>query len=147
MSGDHQLCTFQLDGHLFGVRVDCVQEIIRFQQMTPVPVAPACVRGLINLRGQIVLALELREILGLCPRPVDRVPMNVVVRAGDEVVSLLVDEIGEVQDVEEDAFEPPPEMLSERIRGLTRGVYKLPERLLLVLDAEKAIQLEDRVHT
>jgi len=141
MSHDDQLCTFHLDGHLFGVGVERVQEIIRYQQMTRVPVAPPSVRGLINLRGQIVLALDLREILGLRPRPADRTSMNVVVRAGDDVVSLLVDEIGDVQDVDEGTFEPPPEMLSERIRSLIRGVYKLPNRLLLVLDSEKAVRL------
>jgi purine-binding chemotaxis protein CheW len=67
--------------------------------------------------------------------------MNVVVRTEDEAVSLLVDEIGDVREVDEDAFERPPETLRGIARELIRGAYKLKDRLLLVLDTERAVQL------
>ena len=136
-----QFATFYLDRLLFGVEVGTVQEVIRYQEMTRVPLAPAVVTGLINLRGQIVTALDLRRRLELAERAAGRLPMNVVVRAGDEAVSLLVDEIGDVLEVGDDSFEPPPETLKGEARELIRGAYKLKNRLLLVLDTEKAVSI------
>ena len=118
-----------------------VQEIIRYQVMTPVPLVPSVVTGLINLRGQIVTALDLRRRLKLAERTTDRMPINVVVRSGDEAVSLLVDEIGEVLEVDDETFEAPPETLQGEARSLIRGAYKLKDRLLLVLDTEKTVTL------
>src|SRR6266404_3904656 len=99
MADEHQYCTFYLDGHYFGLDVLKVQEIIRYQEMTRVPLAPPVVRGLINLRGQIVTALDLRRRLELAERPADQQPVNVVVQTDDGAVSLLVDEIGDVLEV------------------------------------------------
>jgi purine-binding chemotaxis protein CheW len=141
MNEERQFSTFFLDGLLFGVEVSKVQEVIRYQEMTRVPLAPPVVQGLINLRGQIVTALDLRRRLNLKDRSSNRLPMNVVVRTGDEAVSLLVDEIGDVLEVEEDAFERPPETLQGEARELIRGAYKLKDKLLLVLDTEKAVSL------
>lgn len=141
MADEHQYCTFYLDGHYFGIDVLKVQEVIRFQQMTRVPLAPAVVRGLINLRGQIVTGIDLRRRLGLKDRPADQLPVNVVVQTGDGAVSLLVDEIGDVVEVSEKQFEPPPETLRGPARQLVRGAYKLPERLLLILDTDRAVEL------
>ena len=136
-----QYATFYLDRYLFGVEVNKVQEVIRYQEMTRVPLAASVVTGLINLRGQIVTALDLRRRLEMNDRLDGKLPMNVVVRTGDEAVSLLVDEIGDVLEVEESSFEPPPETLRGEARSLIRGAYKLPERLLLILDTEKAVTL------
>jgi purine-binding chemotaxis protein CheW len=134
-----QLCTFFLHGLYLGVDVTRVQEVIRYQAMTRVPLAAPEVRGLINLRGQIVTALELRTRLALPPRPDTEKPMNVVIRTGNSTVSLLVDEIGDVVEVREDAFERVPETLPSAMRELFQGVYKLSPRLLLVLDPERAV--------
>lgn len=138
---DRQFATFFVDGLLFGVEVLRVQEVLRYQEMTPVPRAESVIEGLINLRGQIVTAIDVRRRLGLGSRDSDRTPMNMVVRSDDGAVSLLVDEIGDVLDVEESAFEAVPENVSPGIRELTTGVYKLKERLLLVLDTSKAIEI------
>ena len=96
MINSKQFSTFLVNGLFFGVDVRHVQEVIRYQEMTRVPLAPAMVQGLINLRGQIVTAIDLRRRLELAPRPADQLPMNVVVRTDDGAVSLLVDEIGDV---------------------------------------------------
>ncbi len=141
MSDAHKFCTFTLEGLLFGVEVLKVQEVIRYLEMTRVPLAPTVVRGLINLRGQIVTAIDLRRRLDLSERPADQAPMNVVIRTDDEAVSLLVDQIGDVREVDEESFEQPPETLKGVARELIRGAYKLKDRLLLVLDTEKAIQV------
>ena len=134
-----QLCTFSVAGRYLGVPVARVQEVIRHQEMTPVPLAPAIVRGLINLRGQIVTALDLRVPLMLPPAPAGALPMNVVVRAGGDLVSLLVDEIGDVLEVNAETFEPPPETLGGPARELIRGAFKLDGRLLLILDTDKML--------
>lgn len=147
MSSEQQYCTFYLDGLFFGVEVRKVQEVIRYQEMTRVPLAPPVIKGLINLRGQIVTALDLRRRLELSPRPDGELPMNVVVRTDEGAVSLLVDEIGDVLEVTDDAFERPPETIDGVARELIRGVYKLRERLLLILDTEKAVHLGGSSHT
>jgi purine-binding chemotaxis protein CheW len=141
MSDTRQFCTFFLDGLYFGVEVSKVQEVIRYQAMTRVPLAPRVVRGLINLRGQIVTALDLRRRLELPERPDEQLPMNVVIRGDDGALSLLVDEIGDVVEIDQGAFESPPETLRGTARVLIRGAYKLKDRLLLTLDTEKAVQL------
>lgn len=138
-----QFCTFYLDGLLFGVELKGVQEVIHSLAMTQVPLAPAVVSGLINLRGQIVTAVDLRRRLELKPAPPELHVMNVVVRSDDGAVSLLVDEIGDVVEVEESTFEPPPETLRGTIRTMILGVHKLDNRLMHVLDIEKACQMAD----
>jgi purine-binding chemotaxis protein CheW len=139
VAGTHQYCTFYLAGHYFGLDVLKVQEIIRSQQMTRVPLASPVVRGLINLRGQIVTALDLRRRLGLEDRSAEREPVNVVVHTDDGAVSLLVDDIGDVLEVPEDLFERPPETLQGTARELIRGAYKLQDRLLLILDPDQTV--------
>lgn len=136
-----QLCTFSLDGRLFGVPVPQVQEVIGFHEMTPVPLAPAVVSGMINLRGHIVLAIDLRSRLELGPRVEGQLAMNVVVRALEGAVSLQVDEIGDVIEVEPATFEAPPETLQGPVRKMLLGVHKLEGSLLHVLDTEKACQV------
>lgn len=141
MSASQQFCTFHLDGLLFGVPVEQVQEVIRYQPMTRVPLAPSAISGLINLRGQVVTAIDLRARLSLRTRAGEQQPINVVVQNADGAVSFLVDEIGEVQSVEEDVFEPPPSNLSEPLKSMVRGVYKLNSKVMLVLDAERALDV------
>jgi purine-binding chemotaxis protein CheW len=136
-----QFSTFFVADMFFGVNVLNVQEVLRFQQMTAVPRAPDVVEGLINLRGQIVMAIDMRRRLRLPQRAGDGVPMNMVVRTPDGAVSLLVDEIGDVLDMDPATYERPPENLDSVAKELIRGVYKLPGRLLLVLDEERAVDL------
>jgi purine-binding chemotaxis protein CheW len=141
MADDRQFCTFLVDGLYLGIEVLQVQEVIRFQEMTRVPLASPVIKGLINLRGQIVTAIDLRRRLDLSERAEGSLPMNVVVRINDGVVSLLVDEIGDVVNVESDTYERPPETLSGIAKELITGVYKLKDRLLLALDTEKTVSL------
>jgi purine-binding chemotaxis protein CheW len=136
-----QFCTFYIQSLLFGVEVETVQEVIRHLEMTGVPLAPEVVAGLINLRGQIVTAIDLRRRLGVADRRDGELPMNVVVRTGDGAVSLLVDEIGDVVEVEEKDFEKAPDTLSSTSRELIRGVYKLKKELLLVLDTQRSVNI------
>lgn len=139
MAGSQQFCTFYAGRQFFGVPVQHVQEVIRYQEMTRVPLAPEAIRGLINLRGQIVTAIDLRRCLGMPERPAGDLPMNVVVRTSDGAISLLVDEIGDVLDLDPNTFERPPETLHGSVRTAIRGVYKLPGQLLLEIDIVHAV--------
>jgi purine-binding chemotaxis protein CheW len=140
------LTTFTVAHYLFGIDVATVQEVIRPQEMTRVPLAADAVGGLINLRGQVVTAVDLRKRLGLPPRETngsdpERADMNVVVRTHDGAVSLLVDTIGDVVETSDEVFEAPPETLTGPGRHLVLGAYKLDGRLLLALDVARAVDV------
>lgn len=143
MSTHRQYCTFYVDELRFGVDVQMVQEVVPYQPLTHVPLAPPTVRGLINLRGQIVTGIDLRRRLGIPDLPYETLPVNVVLRGGDSPVSLLVDDIGEVVDVDPANGERPPETLNESIRELIEAVYPLADELLLVLDTVRTMDLSN----
>lgn len=136
-----QYCTFWVAGLFFGVAVEEVQEVLRHQPMTPVPCADKAVTGLINLRGQIVTAVDLRVRLGLPPREPDQLPMNVIVRTRGEVVSLLVDDIGDVIDTAGVDSQPSPSNMPSHLQDVVRGVRPLPDAILLDLDADRAVDV------
>jgi purine-binding chemotaxis protein CheW len=133
-------CTFRVDRLYLGIDVLQVQEVIHSLNMTRVPLTSRVVRGLINLRGQILTAIDLRRRLELGDRPSGESPMNVVIRTETGPMSLLVDEIGDVVEVDEQAFEPRPETLKGAVRELIRGAYKLKDGLLLILHTEKVLR-------
>lgn len=135
-----RFATFFVADLFFGIDVLRVQEVLRYQQMTRVPDSPGVIEGLINLRGQIVTAIDMRRRLGLAVRG-EGAPMNMVIRTEEGAVSLLVDEIGDVLEVDPSTFERPPENLDSEARELIRGVYKLKDRLLLVLDTERTVDI------
>lgn len=134
-----QYATFWIDDLFFGIEVLLVQEIIRYLEMTGVPMAPDVVKGLINLRGQIVTAVDMRRRLGLPSRTDGQTPVNMVVRSDDGAVSLLVDEIGDVLEVPAGSYEAPPDNMAKEQREMIDSVYKLDGRLLLVLNTERVL--------
>ena len=136
-----QLSTFHIGKYLFGVDVALVQEIVRLQTITPVPLSSPEIAGLINLRGEVLTAVDVRTRLGLGPADPEREPVNVVVRVDEEPVSLLVDEIGGVLEVSQVPFESTPATVDASVRDLLVGAYTLPDRLLLSLDARKVLAL------
>ena len=141
LNSSGQFSTFFVAGMFFGVDVLHVQEVLCAQQMSPVPQAPEVIEGLINLRGQIVTAIDMRRRLDLPARTGDQAPMNMVVRTSDGAVSLLVDEIGDVLALDSAQCERPPDNLDAAARELILGVYKLKDQLLLVLDTERAVEV------
>jgi purine-binding chemotaxis protein CheW len=139
MTRPRQLCTFVVNDLSFGVDASDVQEVIRFQRVTPVPLADHALRGLINLRGDVVPAIDMRRRLNLPDRDTDNLPINIVLRTDDGLVSLLVDEIVDVVEADPSIYEPRPEAVCGPVWHLIDSIYKLPERLLLVLDTERAV--------
>ena len=142
-SATRQYATFFVHDLFFGVEVLNVQEVLRYQEMTPVPGADNVIEGLINLRGQIVTAFDMRQRLRLPVRGEDKTPMNVVVTSEDGAVSMLVDEIGDVIDVSDAQFEPPPNTVDSTAREVLEGIYKLDERLLLVVSCDRLLRIAE----
>jgi purine-binding chemotaxis protein CheW len=136
--------TFYVGDMFFGVEVLKVQELLRYQEITPVPLAPEVIEGLINLRGQIVTAVDMRRRLKLGPRADGVLPMNIVVRSDDGPVSLLVDEIGDVLEPPPGIHEPPPATMSEADKEIIECVWKLDGKLLLVLNTIRVLQAHSR---
>ena len=134
-----RMVTFTLDGRLYGVNVDAVQEVLRDQTRTRIPLAPGTLAGLINLRGDVLSAVDLRAQLELPARDSESEPMLVVIRVAGEQVALLVDTIGSVVDVDTDQFEPPPDTLVGSSREMLLGAYKLEDQLLLALDVDRVV--------
>ena len=133
-------CTFFVERFFIGIPVSQIQEVIRHQEMSRVPLARPEVRGLINLRGQIVTAVDLRLRLGLANLAGKQSQMNVLVSTPDGAVSLLVDQIEDVIEVSPELIELPPETLQGELRKLICGACKLKDRLLLLLDTERAVE-------
>lgn len=139
MSEHKQFCTFYVNDTLLGIEVTAVQEVLRYQDLTEIPLANSEIQGLINLRGQIITAINLRSRMNLPPCKDDRQSMNVITRIENEVVSFLVDSVGDVLEVEDSSFEPVPSTVDASTRDLASGVHKLDgNRLLLILDISKA---------
>lgn len=139
MAGTRQYSSCFVDDLLVGIKVEAVQEVTSGSGLTPVPLASALVSGLLNLRGQILTAIDLRRCLQLGDRPPDQRPVHIILRTDDGCVSLLVDRVGDVLEVDDDDFEAPPRTLRGRLRELVAGAYKLDGRLLLVLNTEGAL--------
>ena len=141
MSAKQRYSTFFLNGICFGVHVEKVQEVMEFQNITPIPLAPPVLPGIINLRGQILTTFDLKTRLSLSSADSDAHPMMMVIQTTEGPMNLLVDKIGPVLDVDTDLFEDPTETLKPAVRAVTTHVCKLEGQLLLVLDTEKIIRL------
>ena len=142
MSVPAQYCTLRIAGLHLGIEVLSVQEVLRAtHELARVPLAPAVVEGLLNLRGQILTTIDLRRRFGLPPRPAGIEPMWMIVRPADGPVALVVDSVGDVIELDAGTFETPPETVPASARALVRGVHKLPGRLLHLLDVETAAGL------
>jgi purine-binding chemotaxis protein CheW len=137
-----QVVTFSSGDYQFGIDVLTVQEVLRTQEMTPVPLAPNEIRGLINLRGNIVTAIGIRERLSLAPATADIELMNLIISLKDGTASLIVDSVGDVLSLDRQRCKPRPSTLKSPLREVVTGVYELERSLLLLLDAEALCSLK-----
>lgn len=150
MLEQQQYCTFFLNKTYFGIAIQDIREIIRDRSTTPIPLASPDICGLINLRGQIVTVIDLQTRLGINEPTVpliavtsdERANYNLLVQTEGEMVSLLVDDVGDILAFSKDSLEPPPATLKGRMRELLQGAYKLPDGFLLILDIEKVLAVK-----
>ncbi len=131
-----QYCTFYLGEKTYGLEILSIQEIIRIPDITPIPHSPFFVAGLANLRGQIVVAVDLRKLFGLPPLPKSQDPINIILSSDDEAISLLADKAGEVIDFGSEAMVQPPSLQRGPAPEMIKGVFKLKDALMNVIDVE-----------
>ncbi|ACU53182.1 CheW protein [Acidimicrobium ferrooxidans DSM 10331] len=137
MSEVSTLATFQVAHLRLALDVERVQEVLRRQEVTPVPLAPSSVEGLINLRGQIVTALDLADPLGVTESGTRETAL--IVRVGDELLALLVDDVGDVIEVPDEQRAPIPETLLPPLSDLAANVVVGADDVVVVLDLERLL--------
>ncbi len=132
--------TFWLGDYLFGLPIEEVVEINRKLEITPVPLSPSYIKGIINLRGQVLTTVDLAERIGLKLEESARAYNLIVRNADEERVSLLVERIGDILEIPADKVEDPPERIEGVERRFVRNVCQLPERLLVILNTKEILQ-------
>ena len=142
-SEEQQLVVFELSGESYGVDIGAVNTIIRMQQITHVPRAPYFVQGVINLRGSIVPVIDLRTRFGLAAFEETKASRIVVVETGEGVMGMIVDAVTETRSLSSDAIEPPASIVTSADSLYLRGVAKVDDRLIIMLDIEKILTAAD----
>jgi purine-binding chemotaxis protein CheW len=142
--GEEQVVVLELAGEAYGVEIGRVQEIIRMQPITRVPNGPAFIEGVTNLRGRVIPVLDLRKRFALDQDEPTRRSRIVVGELGDHTVGLVVDGVSEVLRVSAEAVEPPSSLVTTSDSAYLRGVAKLGERLILLLDLSKVLSQVER---
>ena len=134
--------TIRLDGQLLGIPVLMVHDVLSPQRITSIPLAPAWVAGVLNLRGRIVTAIDLRQRLGFVSEADREKDMSVVVEHHGESYSLQIDSVGEVLALEESSIERNPVTLDQRWREVSLGIYRLDDELLVIVDVERLLDFD-----
>lgn len=143
------ICTFYLNSTLYGIEIEHVQEVGQLTSIVPVPLAPTTIRGLVNLRGQIITVLDLHRLLEL--QPTECTPdistnaadasTNIIVRWNQEALGLVVDRIGEVIEIDPVKVEPIPANVTPNEASSLTGIYTLPSQILHLLNLDALSKL------
>ena len=136
--------TAMIGGQLFGLPILNVQDVFRPERLTRVPLAPAEIAGVLNLRGRIVTLIDMRCLLGLGEREKNAAVMAVGVESRGESYGLLIDSVGEVLKLDEGAREPNPINLDPRLARVCVGIYRLEGQLLMVVDVDRVLDIGDK---
>lgn len=136
--------TFQLENETYGIDVMQIREVLRSQEISPVPGAPAYVLGIINLRGSVVAIIDTRTRFGLPRREeMDDASRILIMESGDLVVGFLVDSVSEVADLQNDKVDSPPDTGSSQGSRFISGLYNRESGLLILLDGSKLLSEEE----
>jgi purine-binding chemotaxis protein CheW len=142
-----QLVVFKIQAEEFGVEIDTVQEIIRMVNITEIPGAPPYVKGLINLRGHIIVVITLSTIMRVESRELDANTRIIVADVDGTIMGFIVDSVSEVIRLPAKSIEPTPSIITSKIRSeYIRGVGKINERLLILLNLNKMLSSEELIH-
>ncbi|MGB4107909.1 MAG: chemotaxis protein CheW [Alphaproteobacteria bacterium] len=140
-SNMHEFLTFHVVGQAFGISVLQVNDVLNEREITRPPLSPASIAGVMNLRGRIVTIIDVRRCLNQPPRPVNIPGMNIVIEQDGELISLLVDSVGDVMAIDQNALENVPPTLDSNWRKIASGIYKLPQSLWIIIEIKKLIEL------
>lgn len=138
-----QMVVFNLADETFGVPIEQVREIIRFTSVTAMPKAPASVLGVINLRGRVIPVFNLRERFGFGRAEVDSATRIIVSEVGDQTTGFVVDSVTEVLRLDDSSIEPPPASAAGVQGSFIRGIGKVGDRLVILLDLDKVFDREN----
>jgi len=138
----HEYVTALIGGQLFGLPILRVQDVFAPERLTRVPLAPAEIAGVLNLRGRIVTLIDMRSRLGLGTREDSAPAMAIGVESRGESYGLLIDSIGEVLKLDDMACEPNPSNLDPRLASVSTGIYRLDGQLLMILDVDRVLDIE-----
>ena len=142
-----QLATFYVGDLLLGLQIDQVQEINRRLDITRVPHAPECVRGVINLRGDVVTVIDLRTVLGIPDSDLSQRSRNLVVNLNGELVGLCVDQIADIITIPADEVSPAPSNISNVDEKYFTGVYTAETEIIAILNLQEALDVESSFYS
>lgn len=135
-----EACAFRVGEHSFAVDSGCVAEVLHSARLTPVPLAPEAIAGLLHLRGRIVPVIDVRRRLGLPAAATETPRTNLVIQLGEDSYSLLVDEVLDVQAIPLDRIEPTATGAERAAADAVTGVFAAETRLIHLLDPERLVQ-------
>jgi purine-binding chemotaxis protein CheW len=138
------LVTFELSGEEFGVDIMQVSEVIPVPRITRIPQAPECIKGLINLRGKILVVIDLNKRLGFSSKETDSLSRIIIVEVKDTLIGMLINSVKEVMNLPLSSIQPPPEMIKSKINAeYLTGVGKVGNRLLILLNLARVLGEEE----
>ena len=140
-TGTAEYVTVMLGGQLFGLPISRVQDVFMPERLTRVPLAPPEVAGVLNLRGRIVTAIDMRGRLALPQRDDKRPPMAIGIECKGESYGLVIDAVGEVVTLDESAREPNPVNLDAALARISAGIHRLERQLLVILDVDRVLDI------
>jgi purine-binding chemotaxis protein CheW len=138
-----QLISFTVGSEEYGLELLRVKEVIRMRQITWLPKAPACVKGIINLRGDVIPIVDLRERFGLVAQEQTATTRVIVVQVEGRMVGMVVDSASQVVRILADQFEPPPTIVGVEAREFVKAVAKLGDRLIITVDVDRILSAEE----
>lgn len=136
--------TVIINGQYFGISIACVQDVLRAQTVTQVPMAPPEIAGSLNLRGRIVTAINAHSRLGVGSDDDKKRDMSVVVEHDNELYSLIIDNVGDVLSLKNSDIQPTPVTLDPVWKDISAGIYRMKNELLVIMDVPKFL---DSVHS
>jgi len=139
LSGEIEYVTAWVAGQLFGIPIQRVHDVFEVERITRVPLAPAEISGVLNLRGRVVTALDMRKRLGLPPRENEKKQMAIGIDHDSEGYGLMVDAMGEVLKLSASALDALPINMQREWAAISSGIYRLEDRLMIVLDVDQIL--------
>lgn len=141
----NEYVTVKIGGQLFGLAIERVQDVFMPDAITEVPLSMPEVAGVLNLRGRIVTAIDMRKRLNLQPRSEGETQMAVGIEYHAESYGLIIDEVGEVLRLPQDSFETNPSNLDPRWAAISSGVQRLDGQLMVILDVDRLLDFGDSI--
>ena len=141
---EQQLVVFELGGEFYGINIAVVESIIKLQAITQLPQTPVYIKGVTNLRGTVLPVIDLRTRFGLETQPDTKQSRIIIVTMGNIKVGVMVDGVSEVLRISDESIEPLPPMVNAVNADFLKGIVRLEDRLIILLEVEKVLNLKEQ---